>query len=453
LKEPAEFVEAHIGFWYSGFMPMKGSISVDKYHLHNGLRVLVEPIPTCRSVSFGIWVKTGSRNETPEINGISHFVEHMLFKGTTRLTAKDIADKFDGIGGNVNAFTAKEYTCYYAKVLDQHLPLAVEVLADMYFNSTLDDGELAKEKNVILEEISMYEDTPDDTVHDLASRAAFGDHPLGFSILGTADRLTPMTSQDLRDYMAQRYRADNTVISIAGNVGPEVLELIERHFGHFAVRGTDAGLAPPIFRSGSLFHRKKTEQNHLCLTFPGCSNADPDLYAMILLNNAIGGGMSSRLFQEIRETRGLAYSVYSYHTAYSDSGVFTVYTGTAPKQTMDVYNLTMELLQEIADKGMTEEELARGKEQLKGNLILSLESTSSRMNRQGKNELMLGKHYTLDEMIERIERVTLNDVGKMMDRIMSSPCAIALVGASDKWLSGFGRDFVVSSAIEAASGE
>lgn len=426
---------------------------MDKYELQNGLRVLIEPIPTCRSVSFGIWVKTGSRNETPENNGISHFVEHMLFKGTPRHSAKEIADLFDGIGGNVNAFTSKEYTCYYAKVLDQHLPLAVDMLSDMFFQSQMADTELAKEKNVILEEISMYEDTPDDTVHDLASRAAFGDHPLAYAILGTADRLEPMGPQHLRQYMKQRYRTDNTVISIAGNVGEEALELIRKHFGQFDVTGKDEELKAPKFLSGSLFHRKKTEQNHLCLTFPGCSVADPNLYAMVLLNNTIGGGMSSRLFQEIREKRGMAYSVYSYHTSYSDSGLFTVYAGTAPKQTKDVYDLTMELLQDVSANGLTEAEITRGKEQLKGNLILSLESTSSRMNRLGKNELMLGRHYTLDEMIERIDKVTMDDVKDMMDRIMTEPCAIALVGSEQKVLSGIGREFVVSNSIEAASGE
>ncbi|MBW5444522.1 insulinase family protein [Cohnella sp. CFH 77786] len=426
---------------------------MNKYQLKNGLRVMIEPIPTCRSVSFGIWVKTGSRNESPEDNGISHFVEHMLFKGTNRHSAKEIADRFDGIGGNVNAFTSKEYTCYYAKVLDQHLPIAVDVLADMFFESQMADTELAKEKNVILEEISMYEDTPDDTVHDLASRAAYGDHPLAYSILGTADRLGPMGPQDLRRYMGQRYRTDNTVISIAGNVGEEVLELIEKHFGRFDVTGSEGVLETPRFRSGSLFHRKKTEQNHLCLTFSGCSISDPKLYAMILLNNTIGGGMSSRLFQEIREKRGMAYSVYSYHTSYADSGLFTVYAGTAPKQTKDVYELTMEVLDEVKQNGLSEAELYRGKEQLKGNLILSLESTSSRMNRLGKNELMLGRHYTLDEMLERIDSVTMEDVNGMMNRIMEAPCAIALVGAQEKVLSGIGREFVVSSSIEAASGE
>lgn len=424
-----------------------------KYQLGNGLRVMIESIPGVRSVSFGIWVKTGSRYEDVDNNGISHFIEHMLFKGTSRHSAKDIADRFDGIGGNVNAFTSKEYTCYYAKVLDEHLPIAVDILSDMFFNSQLAEEELAKEKNVILEEISMYEDTPDDTVHDLASSAAYGDHPLAYSILGTAERLNAMGSATLREYMGQRYRIDNTVISIAGNITEEVLGLLEKHFGQFDVTGSEQVVHAASFHSNALFHKKKTEQNHLCLTFPGCSIQEPNMYAMILLNNTIGGGMSSRLFQEIREKRGLAYSVYSYHTSYADSGLFTVYAGTAPKQTQDVYDLTMEMLNDVAAKGLSEAEISRGKEQLKGNLILSLESTSSRMNRLGKNELMLGRHYSLDDMLARIDRVTLDDVNGMIKSMMEQPCAVALVGASDKVLSGIGREFVVSNSTEAAAGE
>ncbi|WP_274651498.1 M16 family metallopeptidase [Paenibacillus humicola] len=421
---------------------------MNNYTLSNGLRVVVEYIPTCRSVSFGIWVKTGSRNETPDNNGISHFIEHMLFKGTGRRSAKDIADLFDGIGGNVNAFTAKEYTCYYAKVLDQHLPMAVDALADMFFESRLDGGELAKEKNVILEEIAMYEDTPDDKVHDEASRAAFGDHPLAYSILGLEQRLSAMDGDTLRGYMESHYTIGNTVVSVAGNVEEKaLLELLETHFGKFARKGEDQALSAPAFNGTYLFHKKKTEQNHICLSFPGCSIADPQLYAMILLNNALGGGMSSRLFQEIREKRGLAYSVYSYHTSYADSGLFTVYAGTAPKQTKDVLDLTLEQLSDLSAKGLTDAELHRGKEQLKGSLILSLESTSSRMNRLGKNELMLGRHYTLDEMLERIDAVSMNDVKDVTKRMLSVPFAVAMVGSSDKAAAALGRDSLVSGTV------
>ncbi|MDF2963679.1 MAG: zinc protease, partial [Paenibacillus sp.] len=360
---------------------------MNKYTLNNGLRVIVEPIPTCRSVSFGIWVKTGSRNESRENNGISHFIEHMLFKGTDKYSAKDIAELFDGIGGNVNAFTSKEYTCYYAKVLDDHLPIAVEALADMFFRSSFDSAELEKEKNVIFEEISMYEDTPDDMVHDLIAKAAFEDHSLGYTIIGTEKNLTAMDSNTLRTYMQQQYSIERTVIAIAGNVDDSIVALMEQHFGGFQNNGSEQILPGPSFAGNLEYHEKKTEQNHICISLPGLSAKDDRLYAMVLLNNAIGGGMSSRLFQEIREKRGMAYSVYSYHTSYQDGGMFTIYTGTAPKQTADVLKVTMELLSELKKEGLTAAELKKGKEQMKGSLILSLESTSSRMNRLGKNEL------------------------------------------------------------------
>lgn len=415
-----------------------------KIQLSNGLRVVMEQIPTCRSVSFGIWVKTGSRNETPNINGITHFIEHMMFKGTDRFDARAIAEQFDAIGGNVNAFTSKEYTCYYAKVLDEHLPIAVDVLSDMFFNSRLDSEELAKEKNVILEEIAMYEDTPDDLVHDLMSLSAYGDHPLAYPILGTKERLEAMDSDALRSYMNSHYTIENTVIALAGNIDDSVIELLERHFGAFKNSGTSELLTAPVFQDGLIYRKKKTEQNHICLSFPGSSVGDELQYAMVLLNNAIGGGMSSRLFQEIREKRGLAYSVYSYHSSHADSGMFTIYAGTAPKQTKDVLELTKEILSDLAVKGMTEDELHKGKEQLKGSLILSLESTGSRMNRLGKNELMLGRHYSLDEIIQRIEQVSMGDVQKVINRMFETPFALAMVGSSDKALNKIRRDEFVA---------
>ncbi|MUG45610.1 pitrilysin family protein [Paenibacillus woosongensis] len=414
-----------------------------KTQLKNGLRVVMEKIPTFRSVSFGIWVKTGSRNESPDLGGISHFIEHMLFKGTERYDAKEIAEQFDAIGGNVNAFTSKEYTCYYAKVLDEHLPIAVDVLSDMFFRSLFDEEELRKEKNVILEEIAMYEDTPDDMVHDLISEAAYGTHPLALPILGTEKQLQAMDSSHLKAFMREKYTVDNTVISIAGNYDDNILELLEKHFGDFGARGAESALAAPDFLGGMKFHRKKTEQNHICLSFPGLQIGDKNQYAMVLLNNALGGGMSSRLFQEIREKRGLAYSVYSYHSSHADSGLFTVYAGTAPKQTKDVLELTKEILHDVSLKGLTESELSKGKEQLKGSLILSLESTSSRMNRLGKNELMLGRHYTLDEIISRIEAVTMEDIGDVLQGMFKQPYALAMVGSSDRVLSGIRRDELV----------
>ena len=414
-----------------------------KHQLSNGLRVVLEKMPTLRSVSFGIWVGTGSRNETPEQNGISHFIEHMLFKGTERRSAKDIADIFDGIGGNVNAFTTKECTCYYAKVLEEHLPIAMDVLSDMFFHSQFDPAEMDKERNVILEEISMYEDTPDDLVHDLISQAAYGSHPLGYTILGKEENLHALTPDRLRSYMTERYSVADTVIAIAGNYPDHILELLEQYFAAFSVPGAPSPLSLPGFISGTAFYKKKTEQNHICLSLPGCGLADEKLYAMILLNNAIGGGMSSRLFQEIREKRGLAYSVFSYHSAHADSGQFTIYAGTAPKQTDEVLKLTTELLSEFLHTGMTAEELHRGKEQLKGSLILGLESSSSRMNRIGKNELMLRKHVTIDEILERIEEITLTDVEAVLALMFSQPFAVAMVGNSDRAIKHFRRDMFV----------
>ncbi|AZK47743.1 M16 family metallopeptidase [Paenibacillus lentus] len=414
-----------------------------KTQLKNGLRVVMEKIPTFRSVSFGIWVKTGSRNESPDLGGISHFIEHMLFKGTERYDAKEIAEQFDAIGGNVNAFTSKEYTCYYAKVLDEHLPIAVDVLSDMFFRSLFDEEELRKEKNVILEEIAMYEDTPDDMVHDLISEAAYGSHPLALPILGTEEQLQAMEPSHLKAYMREKYTIDNTVISIAGNYDDNILDLLEEHFGRFSTRGTEGGLTAPDFLGDIKFHRKKTEQNHICMSFPGLPIGHKHQYAMVLLNNALGGGMSSRLFQEIREKRGLAYSVFSYHSSHADSGLFTVYAGTAPKQTKDVLELTKEILHDVSLNGLTDSELSKGKEQLKGSLILSLESTSSRMNRLGKNELMLGRHYTLDEIISRIEAVTMEDINAVLQGMFKQPYALAMVGSSDRVLSGIRRDELV----------
>jgi predicted Zn-dependent peptidase len=391
-------------------------------------------MPACRSVSFGIWVKTGSRHESAQQNGISHFIEHMLFKGTDRFTAKDIADVFDGIGGNVNAFTSKEYTCYYAKVLDEHVPIAVDTLANMIFCSRFSSEDIAKEKKVIIEEISMYEDTPDDRVHDMIARAAYGHHPLGYPILGTETNLHAMLTTDLQEYVQAHYGTESIVISVAGNIDDSMIELFEQHFGSVHNTFVTPPTESPTFLSGHEFLRKKTEQNHICISLPGCSLDDPLLYGMILLNNAVGGGMSSRLFQEIREKHGLAYSIYSYHTSFIDGGLFTLYLGTSPKQTTEVLRLTEEIIEQLRTNGITADELRRGKEQMKGSLIIGLESTNSRMTRNGKNELIQGRQFSLDELTHRIENVTNEEIQQLIHRVFSYPCATAMVGNSDKAL-------------------
>jgi predicted Zn-dependent peptidase len=285
-------------------------------------------------------------------------------------------------------------------------------------------------------------------VHDEASRASYGDHPLAYSILGLKERLEAMGPDTLRGYMKDRYTIENTVVSVAGNVEEiKLLALLEAHLGGFSGHSEPSQTESPIFRGEYMFYKKKTEQNHICMTFPGCSNRDQKLYAMVLLNNALGGGMSSRLFQEIREKRGLAYSVYSYHTGYADSGLFTVYAGTAPKQTKEVLDLTLEQINELSVKGLAEDELHRGKEQLKGSLILSLESTSSRMNRIGKNELMIGHHYTLDELLKRIDSVTMDDIREVTKRMLAVPFAVAMVGSTDKDAAKVRRDQYVPGIV------
>jgi predicted Zn-dependent peptidase len=271
-------------------------------------------------------------------------------------------------------------------------------------------------------------------VHDLIAQAAYGNHPLGMPILGTEENLLRMTADDLRRFMNDQYGLDGIVLSAAGNIDESLIELLEKHFGGMKRKLNRQAAEAPALSPGHMFMRKKTEQNHICLAMPGVSQNDPKLYAMMLLNNYIGGGMSSRLFQDIREERGLAYSIYSYHSAYLDSGLFTIYAGTSPKQTEEVLHLIQSIIDDVKAKGMSEEELRKGKEQMKGNLILGLESTSSRMSRNGRNELLHGRQITLDEMIERIEAVTLDDIRAVVSHLFGGPCATAMVGHSDKVL-------------------
>ncbi|MBX6352342.1 MAG: insulinase family protein [Thermoflavifilum sp.] len=400
-----------------------------RVQLPNGLRIVGEENPTVRSVSVGIWIGTGSRYETPQNNGISHFLEHMLFKGTEHLNARELALVFDELGGQVNAFTSKEYTCFYAKVLDEHFVKAAETLADMLFHSRFAPDEIEKEKNVVIEEIRMYEDTPDELVLDVLSQGVFGDHPLGFTILGGEGNLRAFTREDITSYVASRYTPGNTVISVVGNVAEgQAVEAIHRLFG--AWRATPALVAdgPPVFEQSLRVRTKDTEQVHVCLASPGFAAGDPRMYALILLSNALGGSSSSRLFQSIREERGLAYSVYSFHSAYRDCGMFGIYTATSPDRLDEVMRLIRDTCQDMAQHGMTAEELRRGKEQVKGSLMLGLESTSSRMTRLGKNELLLGREVPLDETLAGINAVTAEDVRDVARAVLGGNFAVAAVG-------------------------
>lgn len=400
---------------------------IKKFTCQNGVRIVLEQIPTVRSVAIGVWIGTGSRNEIPENNGISHFLEHMFFKGTKTRTAREIAESFDSIGGQVNAFTSKEYTCYYAKVLDTHSEYALEVLSDMFFNSTFVAEELDKEKNVVYEEIKMYEDTPDDIVHDLLSKAIYNEHSLGYPILGTEDTLKTFTGDTLNQYMFDTYTPENVVISIAGNVPETFISEVEKLFGSYEAGKKEIEYHKPSFHAKHVARKKETEQAHLCIGFEGLQIGHEDVYSLITLNNVLGGSMSSRLFQEVREQRGLAYSVFSYHSAFRDSGVVTIYGGTGAKQLDVLFETVQETLAKLRQEGITEKELKNSKEQLKGSLMLSLESTNSRMSRNGKNELLLSRHRSLDEIVEQIDQVTIESVNGLGNKIFTDEYSVSLI--------------------------
>lgn len=398
-----------------------------KHTCTNGVRVIIEPITTVRSVAIGVWVGTGSRYEELQNNGISHFLEHMFFKGTQKRSAKEIAESFDSVGGQVNAFTSKEYTCYYAKVLDTHKNMALDVLADMFFESTFIEEELEKEKNVVLKEIKMYEDTPDDIVHDCISQASFGNHPLGYPILGTKETVKSFTREDLFAYKEQMYSPDAVVISVAGNVDESFIREIESYFGHFTSPNHEKASEKPIFLFDTKAKKKTTEQAHLCIGFEGLPVGHERLYDLVILNNILGGSMSSRLFQEVREERGLAYSVFSYHSSYQDQGLLTIYGGTGSDQLEKLYAVILKEIEGLKQDGVTEKEVMNSKEQLKGNLMLGLESTNSRMSRNGKNELLLKRHRSLDEIIAQIDAVTLSSVNMLAKDLFDQSFSRALI--------------------------
>ena len=392
-----------------------------KFTLKNGVRVVCERIPHVRSVSAGIWVKTGSRNENAKNNGISHFVEHMLFKGTETRSAAQIAECIDNIGGQLNAFTGKECTCFYAKTLDEHIGIALDVLSDMFFNSVFDKRDIALEKQVILEEISMYEDSPEELVHDLLSETVWGGSSVGYPILGTKSSLKNINRRMILEYMDERYVQPNTVISVAGNFEEDRLEaLLDKYFGGWEPKnGRDGETRQIEFRPEISIKEKDTNRSTSALDLK-VKTGDDDMYPLLAVNNILGGGMSSRLYQKIREEKGLVYSVYSYPTAYMDTGLFTIYAGMKPENLKEVTNLIEEEVEDIRSNGITQAELERTREQMKGNYILGLESTSSRMNSIGKSELLLGYIYTPDEILEKISSVTMDDIGRIISRIFGS---------------------------------
>ena len=403
--------------------------------LQSGIRVIGEQNLDLHSVTVGFWIRTGQRNERRQEAGVSHLIEHMLFKGTKRRSARDISVALDEIGGQINAFTAKEYTCYYARCMDEDLPLVLDVLCDMLQNSVLDEAELAREKGVVLEEISMVEDTPEDLVHDKLAEAYFGTHALAYPILGTRDSVAAQTPDSLRAYMARRYTPDNVVVALAGNFDVDAvcdrLNALTQAWPYQAGQNEADEADKLEIQPSCVTVPRDSEQLHLCLGFSGVAQDSPLVYAVQVFNNLFGGGMSSRLFQEIREARGLAYSVYSYPTQYVDCGTFTIYAGLTPSQVRNVADIVKAQMDDVLRGGITQAELVRGRNQLRGSYILGSESSSNRMMSIGRRYLMTGEVLTSEQVLSNIEAVTMETLLQAAQTCFANAPAIAAVGPVD----------------------
>lgn len=391
-----------------------------KTYLENGIPVVMEQVKDVRSVALGVWVKVGSRNELPEKNGISHFLEHMFFKGTQKRSARDIAVDTDSMGGDLNAFTSRESTTFYIKVLDEYFDKGIELLSDIFIHSTFPEEDIEKEKGIIKEEIKMVEDTPDDYIYDLFNQTIWGSEGIGQSILGRRETIKSFIREDLVSHTKKHYGTKGIVISCAGNFETDrLLNALNHNFSSLR-----KGLAPETVPSRSEFnsrirvHSKELSEVHLCLGVEGMPQASKDRYVLFILNTILGGGVSSRLFQEIREKRGLAYSVYSYISSYADTGVLAVYAGTGKKKVSQVIELVLKELRGLADM-LSDVDVERAKAQLKGNLILGLESTSSRMQNIARQEMYYGRYYSPSEIIKEINSISLRQVKELAEKLTS----------------------------------
>ncbi len=399
-------------------MPLTGRPQYEKTVLRNGIRVITEKIPYLKSVSIGIWVTIGSRDEEPHENGISHFIEHLLFKGTERRTAFDIAKEIDSVGGTLNAFTGREYTCFYAKVIDKNLPLAIDLLSDIFLHSLMDEKDVEKERMVILQEIKMVEDTPDDYIHDLFNRTCWGNHPLGFPICGTTERVQSFERKQIEQFFKTHYRADRIIICAAGNLDHrQVVDLVQATFGQLPRSNQIRERVKPFSISATHISKRELEQVHFCLGTHGLHYNHSLRFVSYVLNTILGGGMSSRLFQEIRENRGLAYSVYSYLPTYIDAGLVVVYAGTEEKSVNEVLRLILKEFKRLKDEPFKNGELEIAKEQLKGNLLLSLESSDNLMTRLAKNEIYFETYQTVESILRGIDEVDEETLKSLANQI------------------------------------
>ena len=399
--------------------------------LPNGLTVISEQMQHLRSVSIGVWVKTGSRDEDPRSNGISHFIEHMLFKGSANRSAEDIARQVDSIGGNMDAFTAKECICFNMKVVDEHLPVAIDILSDLVLNPLFKEEDIAREKGVILEEIKMDEDSPDYLVHEIFTQSFFKDHPLGKPILGTRDTVKKFERSSVFDFYKQCFTPENIVVSAAGNLEhKKFVDLVKRHFAQLKPTKTNRKSRRPETASRIMLRNKKSlEQVQICMGVPSYPIAHEKRYASYILNSLLGGGMSSRLFQNIRERQGLAYAIYSDLSPYRDTGCLCVYAGTSRESAGEVVQSVVRELFRLKSETVSAEELRRSKDQLKGSLMLSLESSTSRMSNLARQEMYFDHFFTLDELIERIEAVSADDLRAMAEEFFrTESIAVTVLG-------------------------
>ncbi|RJQ20008.1 MAG: insulinase family protein [Nitrospiraceae bacterium] len=388
-----------------------------KEFLDNKIPVLMETAKEARSLCIGIWVKVGARYERPDKNGVSHFLEHMFFKGTVGRTAEGIAMEIDSLGGEINALTSSEYTLFYVKVLDEYINKAEDLLTDIFLNSTFPETDIEKEKSIINEEIKMVEDTPSDYVHDLFSRNVWGETGLGMSVLGQSEIIGEFKRNDLLEHIGRFYGTENIVAACSGNFREEeFMGYLNRSLGSLQRSGEKKNEPPPEFRSGLNVISKDLSEAHVCLGVKGLPYSSEDRYSMHLLNTILGSGYSSRLFQNIREKRGLAYSIHSYHASYSDAGIWVIYAGTDRKKVSEIINITMDEMRGLHET-ITSDELQRAKAQLKGNLILALESTSNKMTNIAKQEIYYGKYLAPDEIIRLVDSLTLDNVKDLAQRI------------------------------------
>ena len=403
---------------------------IKKTTLSNGVRVISELMPEAYSATVMLWANVGPNLEKVELNGISHFIEHMMFKGTKNRSAREIVKAIEDTGGSINAFTDKETTCYYVRMLTEHIPVAIDILLDMAYNSEYNDKDIEIERQVILEEIKMYEDTPDELVHDSLIQSYWHDHPLGRPIIGSKETVLNITKDNMINFANDHYTAENIIISIAGNFDEEkILSQIEKSVQGIKASSPSTFTHPPVTTPRINYLDKDIEQSHICLGTKGVSILDDDRYVLAIIDICLGGGMSSRLFQEIREKRGLVYSINTYEALYRQAGIFGVYAGTNPKNVQDVIKLIIDEFERFKASGLTDDELLRAKIQIKGGLLIGMESTKHRASRNGRSTLYFDKVFEIEEICRIIDRITHQDINRLSNSILDKKyMGISLVG-------------------------